>query len=99
MPRAGALYLVAGLVAATCAVVAQSQRTVEGGDNAALADAPTVPRMVVDSDGSLHFGPRTVPPPALASAEARQSYTRQMLQKAQTSAGRRRAGRSSNARR
>jgi monoterpene epsilon-lactone hydrolase len=88
MPRAGALYLVAGLVAATCAVVAQSQRTVEGGDNAALADAPTVPRMVVDSDGSLHFGPRTVPPPALASAEARQSYTRQMLQKAQTSAGR-----------
>jgi pimeloyl-ACP methyl ester carboxylesterase len=88
MPRTGALYLLAGLAAATCAVVAQSQRTVQDPDTAALADAPTVPRMLVDSDGSLHFGPRTVPPPALASPEARQSYARQMLQRAQTSAGR-----------
>jgi hypothetical protein len=55
---------------------------------AAQADAPTVPQMVVDSDGTLHFGPRTVPPPALESAKARISYTRPMLQRAQTSAGR-----------
>lgn len=33
------------------------------------------------------LGPRTVPPPAFASAEARTSYTRQMLRRAQTSAG------------
>ena len=47
-----------------------------------------VPQMLVDSDGTLHFGPRTVPPAALESAEARRSYTRQMLQRAQTSAAR-----------
>src|SRR5438270_2059646 len=44
--------------------------------------------MVVDSDGTLHFGPRTVPPPALESAEARQSYARQMFARAQTLAAR-----------
>src|SRR5690242_20376210 len=47
---------------------------------------PPVPQMIVDSDGTLHFGPRTVPPAALESAEARNSYTRQMLQKARASA-------------
>jgi len=40
--------------------------------------------MVVDSDGTLHFGPRTVPPPTLESAEARQSYARQMFARAPT---------------
>ncbi|MDE3166924.1 MAG: alpha/beta hydrolase [Acidobacteriota bacterium] len=55
-------------------------------DTAALVDAPTVPQMIVDSDGTLHFGPRTVPPAALESAEARNSYARQMLQKARASA-------------
>jgi len=44
--------------------------------------------MVVDPDGTLHFGPRTVPPPALASPESRQVYIREMLQRAQASAGR-----------
>jgi len=44
--------------------------------------------MLVDSDGALHFGPRTVPLPALASQEARETYTRQILQRAQTSAPR-----------
>ena len=34
-----------------------------------LLDAPNVAQMVVDSDGTLHFGPRTVPPPALESAD------------------------------
>ena len=68
----------------SCAVVAQSQSAVQ--KPALLIDAPTVPQMLVDSDGTLHFGPRTVPPPELASAEARRSYTRQMLQRAQTSA-------------
>jgi len=45
---------------------AQNQRD-QKPDNAALLDAPNVPRMVVDSDGTLHFGPRTVPLPALAN--------------------------------
>ena len=88
MSRTGALYVFTALAIACCAVVAQSPRTAQGPDSAALADAPTVPRMLVDSDGTLHFGPRTVPPPALASPETRRAYTRQMLQKAQTSAGR-----------
>jgi pimeloyl-ACP methyl ester carboxylesterase len=83
------MYLVLGvLVVACCAVIAQSQRNEQKVDPAVLADAPVVPQMLVDSDGTLHFGPRTVPPPALASPEARRSYTRQMLQRAQTSAGR-----------
>jgi hypothetical protein len=59
-----------------------------GADTAVLCDAPYVPQMVVDSDGTLHFGPRTVPLPALASPEARHAYTRQMLQRAQASAAR-----------
>src|SRR5690348_7600335 len=84
-----AMYVVLGAaLIVCCAVVAQSQRAVQKPDAAVLADAPTVPQMLVDSDGTLHFGPRTVPPPALASAEARESYTRQMLRRAQTAAGR-----------
>ena len=68
------------------AVVAQNQGNVQKLDAAALANAPTVGQLVVDSDGTLHFGPRTVPPAALASPEARQAYTRQMMQRAQASA-------------
>ena len=71
-----------------CAVVAQTQQREQRLDPAVLADAPVVPQMVVDSDGTLHFGPRTVPPPALQSPEARRSYTRQMVQRAQTAAAR-----------
>ena len=63
--------LVAGAVAC-CAVVAQSQRQVQKLDTAVLLDAPNVPQMVVDSDGTLHFGPLSVPLPALASLDARQ---------------------------
>ena len=53
-----------------------------------VMESPVVPQMVVDTDGTLHFGPRTVPPPALESPEARRSYTRQMVQRAQSSAAR-----------
>lgn len=69
-----------------CVVVAQSQRVLQKPDPAVLVDAPIVPQMLVDSDGTLHFGPRTVPPPELASVESRRSYTRQMLHRAEMSA-------------
>src|SRR5277367_6472861 len=87
MIRNSACFLLAAFVIAGCAVVGLSQSEAQKPDSAVL-DAPTVPQMVVDSDGTLHFGPRTVPPAALASQEARNSYARQMLQRAQTSAGR-----------
>jgi hypothetical protein len=86
--RSPALALVAAGGLVCCVVVAQSQRKDQKLETAVLMDAPNVPQMVVDSDGTLHFGPRTVPPPTLASAEARQAYTRQMLQRAQSSAAR-----------
>jgi hypothetical protein len=87
-PRNSALPLLAGFVITCCVIVGQNRSSAPRLDAAALADAPAVPQMLVDSDGTLHFGPRTVPPPALASTEARTSYTRQMLRRAQTSAGR-----------
>jgi len=86
--RRPVLASLAAFVIACCAVVAQSQSKDQKLDTAVLVDAPTVPQMVVDSDGTLHFGPRTVPLPALASPEAREAYTRRMLQRAQASAGR-----------
>jgi epsilon-lactone hydrolase len=85
MIRNNACFLLAALVIACCAVSGLSQNAAQKPDPA-VVDAPTVPQMVVDSDGTLHFGPRTVPPAALASPEARSSYARQMLQRAQTSA-------------
>ena len=78
----------AAFVVACCLVTAQNQKPAEKLDTAILVHGPLVPQMLVDSDGTLHFGPRTVPPPALESPEARSSYTRQMLQRAQTSASR-----------
>jgi len=71
-----------------CGVVAQSQKKEQKLHPSVLLDALNVPPMAVDSDGTLHFGPRTVPLPALSSPEARRSYTRQMWQRAQTSAAR-----------
>lgn len=79
--------LVAGVVA-LCTLVAQSQKNDQKLEPAVLYNAPNVPQMVVDSDGTLHFGPRTVPLPALASPEARSAYARQMLQRGQSSAAR-----------
>ena len=86
--RGPALALLAAGVVVCCAVVAQSQQKDQKLDTALLLDAPNVPLMVVDSDGTLHFGPRTVPLPAFASPEARQAYVRQMLQRARGSAAR-----------
>ena len=71
---------------AFCALVAWSQDKGQKLDASVLTDAPTVPQMIVDSDGTLHLGPRTVPPAALESPEARRSYARQMLRRAQESA-------------
>src|ERR1035438_8007742 len=88
MPRSSVCLVLPAFLIAWCAVVAQSQRNEQKIDPAVLAGAPIVPQMLVDSDGTLHFGPRSVPPPALESPEARRSYTRQMLQRAQTSGGR-----------
>jgi pimeloyl-ACP methyl ester carboxylesterase len=88
MNRNFVLALLAVAVIGSCILVAQNQRNDQRLDPAVLVNAPIVPQLVVDSDGTLHFGPRTVPPPALESAEARQTYTRQMMQRAQTSAGR-----------
>jgi hypothetical protein len=86
--RSSALVLLPAFVIGCCAVVAQNQKKEQKLDPAVLADAPTVPQMVVDSDGTLHFGPRTVPPPALETSEARSSYARQMMLRAQASAAR-----------
>jgi len=69
-----------------CAICAQSQTADRNSDHPVPLDAPPVAHMIVDADGSLHFGPRTIPPPALASPESRSVYIRQMLQRAQTSA-------------
>ena len=85
----GSMFLVLpAFLIAWCTVVAQSQRNEQKIDPAVLADAPIVPQMLADSDGTLHFGPRSVPPPALESPEARRSYVHQMLQRARTSGGR-----------
>jgi len=45
-------------------------------------DSPSVTSEVVDNDGTLHFGARTVPLPQLNSPEARAAYTQQMLRAA-----------------
>jgi epsilon-lactone hydrolase len=66
------------------AVSANSQISAQTSD--VPLDSPPVAHFVVEADGSLHFGPRTVPPPALASPESRSIYTHQMLQRAQATA-------------
>ncbi len=86
-----AVAWVAALVVICCVFIAQGQNQKQKDtklEPAVLAEAPVVPQMLVDSDGTLHFGPRTVPPPALESAEARQAYTDQMFERAQTAQGR-----------
>jgi hypothetical protein len=86
--RRGAVPLLAAFVVACGVVVAQSERTEQKLDPAVLAAAPVTPQMLVDADGTLHFGPRTIPAPALASAEARALYAHGMAQRALTSSGR-----------
>ena len=46
-------------------------------ENVTLSQAPNLPEIVVDSDGTIHWGPRTIPPPPLASAEAKSAYAHQ----------------------
>jgi pimeloyl-ACP methyl ester carboxylesterase len=84
--RTHPIALLAALVIICCAVVAQSQTKDQKLDTAILVDAPLVPQMVVDADGTVHLGPRTVPFPALASPEAKRAYIRRMLERAQDSA-------------
>ena len=72
------------LNACLCAAFAHDQAADQVPTRSIPLDSPSVAHMIVDSDGSLHFGPRTIPPPALASPESRAVYTRQMVQRAQT---------------
>src|ERR1041384_8050058 len=88
MTEYGVMKRLIPFIIGCCALVAQNQQKEQKLDPTVLVGAPVVPQMVVDSDGTLHFGPRTVQPPALESPDARRSYTRQMMQRAQTSAGR-----------
>ena len=81
-----ATSLFAAIVFTYCAVVAPGQNAPQNPGSSVPVDAPPVAHLVVDTDGSIHFGPRTVPPPALASPESRSVYTHQMLQRAQTAA-------------
>src|SRR5213594_2817172 len=85
-PHAPALALFATLIIACCLAIAQSKNKELKLDPATLVNAPTVPQMVVDSDGTLHFGPRTVPLPALASPDAKRAYIAWAVQRAQASA-------------
>jgi len=81
-------WAAAFIITICCAVMAQSQSKDQKLDTSVLTEAPVTPQMVVDSDGTVHFGPRTVPLPALTSPEAREAYIRRMLRRAQASAGR-----------
>ena len=86
-----AFALAAMLVAAPLASApssAQDAGATQKLDAAALTSAPVIPQMVVDPDGTLHFGPRTVPPPVLNSNAARAAYTKIMVQHAEASAAR-----------
>lgn len=76
----------ASLLLLCCSVLASGQTTQQNSDTSVPLDAPTVPHLIVDTDGTLHFGARTIPPPALASPESRNVYIHQMLQRAQVSA-------------
>ena len=46
-------------------------------ENVTPSQAANIPATVVDSDGTIHWGPRTIPPPPLASAEAKTAYAHQ----------------------
>jgi len=71
--RALTMTLTTALLASTTSI-AQDPGDAKKPDATALTNAPTIPEMIVDPDGTLHFGPRTVPPPALYSDEARAAY-------------------------
>ena len=81
-----AMLLAPPLASTVCA--AQVTGSPQKLDAATLTNAPAIPQMIVDPDGTLHFGPRTIPPPALYSDEARAAYIKMMVQHAQASAAR-----------
>lgn len=81
----GVLVLSAAVVLSGSVALAQDKTESQTLDPSVLINAPEVPQMIVDTDGTLHFGPRTVPLPALTSQEAREAYTRQMLRQAKRS--------------
>lgn len=85
LPRS-VLVIPAMLLFASSTVLAQNSGMKQHLDTSVLAEAPEVPQMLVDADGTLHFGPRTIPLSALASPQAKEAYRRQMLQRAQVSA-------------
>ena len=58
IPRGSMFLVLPAFLIAWYTVVAQSQRNEQKIDPAVLADAPIVPQMLVDSDGTLHFGDR-----------------------------------------
>jgi hypothetical protein len=60
-----AMLLAAPIASTVCA--AQDPGAPQKLDAATLTSAAAIPQMIVDPDGTLHFGPRTVPPPALYS--------------------------------
>lgn len=90
--RALTMTLSTALLAST-ASIAQDPSNTQKPDATALTNAPAIAQMIVDLDGTLHFGPRTVPPPALYSDEARAAYIKMMVQHAQASAARGRQSR------
>jgi epsilon-lactone hydrolase len=84
--RISVFAVLAAFVIACGVVLAQSQSKDQTLDTAILSDAPLVPQMLVDDDGTVHLGPRTVPFPALASPEAKRAYVHRMLTRAQDAA-------------
>ena len=79
-----AMLVAMPLASMVCA--AQDPNPTQKLDPAALTSAPTIPQMIVDPDGTLHFGPRTIPPPTLYNDQARAAYIKMMVQHAQASA-------------
>ena len=43
-------------------------------EEAVMTKAPVIPSVVIDADGTVHLGPRTIPPVTLMSTEAKKVY-------------------------
>jgi monoterpene epsilon-lactone hydrolase len=78
--------LVTGLLALMLVVTTASAPPAQ--DKSPLAQAPTLPEILVDADGTIHWGPRSIPLPALASPEAREAYAKQMVDRAKAASAR-----------
>ena len=74
--RIAALACVTG----ACALLAQEKPD--------LSRAPTLPEILVDADGTVHWGPRTISPAQMISAEARRVYADEISQRFRASAKR-----------